>query len=205
MKKRGAWSLGGWCLALLLGTAAPAGAQSSDPVQDCVNNAMIACFDGCNNPLNFQECIIGCAAGGNVSPQNCRDQCFNDATCESTCMANVNAIRACVGATQKVDVVRGAVALNRATGTWQQTLKLTNNTALETLQNLVLVLDELAAGWTLANADGASQVLQPSGRPFKNVADRLAPGASVTLVLQFARTGTPAFSYTPLVYISALR
>lgn len=45
-----------------------------NPWQDCaaqvtlpqwyIDNAVINCFDGCTNPLSFQECIIGCAAGG---------------------------------------------------------------------------------------------------------------------------------------------
>ncbi len=44
-----------------------------NPLQDCgtvtptqtqVDGAVIECFDSCTNPLNLQECIIGCSAGG---------------------------------------------------------------------------------------------------------------------------------------------
>ncbi len=205
MVRQGWNRISGLWLALLLGAAAPVGAQDDNGNQACIDNAVIACFDGCNDPNNFQECIIGCATGANASPQNCHDQCYNDALCLNKCLQAVETIRACVGVTQKVDVVRSAVVLNRATGVWQQSIKITNNTALETLRDLLLVVDELKTGWTLANADGTTQRLLPNGRPFKGVADRLAPGASVTLVLQFARTGTPTFSYTPLVYTTTVR
>ncbi len=48
-----------------------------NPLQDCdtvnptqpqIDNAVITCFDTCLDPLTFQECIIGCAAGGNMNP-----------------------------------------------------------------------------------------------------------------------------------------
>jgi hypothetical protein len=46
------------------------------PVQDCedqlaqgqprIDEAAIACFDGCTEAITYQECVIGCAAGGNL-------------------------------------------------------------------------------------------------------------------------------------------
>lgn len=195
---------GALAMALLLAMA-PAGAQADDGVQPCIDRAVSACFDVCTDPDTLQACIQGCATGANMNLPNCDDQCDGDPTCLARCRSLVATAQACVGATQKVEVVRGAVVLNRATGVWQQTLKFTNSTALETLRNLVLVVDELPAGWTVSNAEGSTQGLLPSGRPFRNLADSLAPGASVTLVLHFARTGTPSFRYTPLVYTTTLR
>lgn len=189
---------GGLLLALLFGPAAPARAQN----QTCIDNAVIACFDGCSDPTTFQECIIGCATGANLDPQNCADQCFNDPVCLERCTFSITTAQACLGATQQVAIVQGAIALNRRTGVWQQTVRLTNETLLETMDNLVLVAQSLAPGWTLANADGTTQLLPPVGSPYRNVVGPLRPGQSVTVVLQFTRAGTPAFAYKPVVYIA---
>jgi len=43
-----------------------AGIFSGAAANTRVDQASIQCFDTCTNPLNFQECIIGCAAGGTV-------------------------------------------------------------------------------------------------------------------------------------------
>lgn len=185
-----------WALALVALPATQAAAQ----VQTCIDNAVVACFDRCEDPLNFQECLVGCAAGGYASTQLCSDECFNNPICESNCMRVAERAQICIGASQKVDIVRGALSLNRATGVWQQSVRLTNNTALETLHDVALVLDALAPGWTLANADGTTVTLLPANSSYKEVAAKLLPGQAVTLVLRFARTGTPAFSYAPVVY-----
>lgn len=182
-------------VALLATTALQARAD-----QTCVDNVVSACFENCTDPSKFQECILGCNSGAGGTRRDCLDQCFGDPTCLSKCMPLAADVQACRGATRKVDVVRGALTLNRATGVWQQTLRLTNNTALETLHNVALVLDALEPGWTLANADGTTVTLPPNGSPYKEVAATLLPGQSVTLLLRFARTGTPAFGCTPVVY-----
>lgn len=186
-----------WLGVALLATTA---LQARAVDQTCIDNAVVACFDTCNHPTTFQECIIGCATGANGNRQNCLDQCFGDPVCLNRCLTSVADVQACYGATQKVTVVRGALTLNRSTGLWQQSLRLTNNTPLETLRDVALVLDALAPGWTLANADGTTVSLAPAHSPYKEVAAKLLPGQSVTLLLRFARTGTPAFNYTPVVY-----
>jgi hypothetical protein len=190
----------GLLLALWLGAAAPATAN-----QTCIDNAVIECFDGCLDPLNFQECLVGCAAGAYASAQLCHDQCFGNSVCLPNCLQVAERAQICIGATDKVDVVRGAIALNRSTGLWQQTVRFTNKTALDRLENLVLVLDRLTPGWTLGNADGTTQALAPYGSPFKNVALELRPGQSVTLLLRFSRTGTQRFNYAPVVYLTSAR
>lgn len=185
------------CLAVL---AAPA-LQAHAADQSCIDEVAIACFDEtCADPYQFQECIIGCATGGNGSRQICRDQCFYGGQCLDRCVATAAGVQTCHGATQKVTVVRGTPTLNRSTGQWQQSLRFTNNTPLETLHNVAVVLDALDAGWTLTNPDGTTVTLVPGNVPYKEVATKLLPGQAVTLVLRFARTGTPALSYTPVVY-----
>jgi hypothetical protein len=72
-----------WSVDLSSGTTSAAGTTSAGaaravrgglPYLDCVLQAsafqpavdelLLACFDGCTNPLNFQACVIGCANGG---------------------------------------------------------------------------------------------------------------------------------------------
>lgn len=186
------------CLALL---AAPA-LQARAADQTCLDQVVMACFDQtCSaDPNRFQECIIGCSTGGNGSRQICRDQCYEDGLCLDRCLVSAAGMQTCYGATQKVTVVRGAPTLNRTSGQWQQSLRFTNNTPLETLHNVAVVLDALDAGWTLINPDGISNTLLPANAPYKEVAAKLLPGQAETLVLRFACTGTPALSYTPVVY-----
>lgn len=38
-------------------------AAQVNPTQTDIDNLVIECFDGCNDPNDFQECIIGCATG----------------------------------------------------------------------------------------------------------------------------------------------
>lgn len=201
IKEARLWAARGLFMVLAVGAGAPVAAQD----QTCTDNVVIACFDGCNDPNNFQECIIGCATGANANPQNCYDWCYEDPLCLSKCLGSVAGVQACIGA-QKVDVARGAVVLNRATGVWQQTVRLKNNTLLEPLQSVVLVLDGLAPGWTLTNPDGTSTpALPPAGRAYKEVAAMLEPGQTVSLVLRFTRSGSTPFGYTPMVYVSEFR
>ena len=182
---------------LLLIGASALQAQS----QTCIDNAVIACFDGCNDPNNFQECIIGCATGANGNPQNCRDQCYDDPICMEKCMRSIRAISTCEFAQGNLKAACGTPVLNRATGFWQQTVKVTNVTPSTTMRNTGYVLDSLAAGWKLLNGDGVTADLLPAASPYKNLGE-LAPGASATFVLQFSRTGTLALGYINRVVTS---
>lgn len=58
------------------GQVSGADSGQCNPLQDCdtvvptqtqIDDAVIGCFDTCTNPT-FQECIIGCATGGNMNP-----------------------------------------------------------------------------------------------------------------------------------------
>jgi len=51
--------------------------------QTYIDNAVIACFDGCNDPNSFQECYIGCATGASAIAEPAdaiRDLCETDPT-----------------------------------------------------------------------------------------------------------------------------
>jgi len=187
-------------IGLLFGASVTSLAQS----QTCVDNAVIACFDGCNGSMNFSECIIGCATGANASLANCRDQCFDDLTCLSKCEQSVRAIANCAFVSGDLKAQCGAIVLNRATGFWQQTVRVTNASTADSMNSVAFVLDSLASGWSLLNGDGVTVDLPPTGSPFKNLGT-LAPGASTTVTLQFKRTGTATFGYITRVVTGMTR
>jgi hypothetical protein len=185
---------------LLLGASVTSHAQS----QTCVDNAVVTCFDGCLDPLNFQECLVGCAAGGYSGVAFCRDECFNNPVCESNCVKTVRAIANCSFVSGDLKAVCGAIVLNRATGFWQQTVRVTNANTSDAMNNVAFVVDSLASGWSLLNGDGVTAELPPAGSPFKNLGT-LAPGASTTVTLQFKRTGTLTFGYITRVVTGTTR
>lgn len=93
-------------------------------------------------------------------------------------------------------------AFNRATGKWTLSVTVKNNGAAA--NNLSFAVDNLAAGWTFANADGYTSLTAPAGSGFKLVG-AVGAGASATFQLQFDRVGTPTFSYTPRLLEGAPR
>jgi hypothetical protein len=191
----------GALLAAGLGAAVPAWAQS----QSCKDQAVVECFDGCLDPLNFQECLVGCAAGGYNNQQFCVDQCFNNPVCESNCKGAIELIGTCAAPSSKLTVIAGVPVFNRSTRTWQQVLRLTNTTQSDVVGNIAVVLEGAANGWNLANATGSSTTLG-SGGPYVDLTGlRLQPGASTLVPLVFSRTGTLPFSLTPRPYSSAFR
>jgi len=84
----------------------------------------------------------------------------------------------------------GAVVFNRATRVWEQNVQVTNKSC-QNLTNMAIVLESLAAGWTLQNGDGTR-----NGAPYR----LLLPINSLvtyTITLRFNRTGTTALRYSP--------
>jgi hypothetical protein len=104
--------------------------------------------------------------------------------------------------TAQVSVVESVVTFNRITGRYSQTVKLTNNGAA--LPAAAYVLDSLPAGVAMYEPDGYTSAALPAGSPYKE-AGPIGAGASVTLTIQFTRTGTPALTYTARVLGSGPR
>lgn len=195
--------------AMLLASSLCAWAQTDpDPLpvnQACIDTAVIRCFDGCNNPSTFQECIIGCATGANNNPQNCYDQCYNDPICLNKCLQSISDIQSCVTLPRsKITVSAAAPVYNRNTRVWQQTVRLTNNTLAEAIGNLAVVMEGPPNGWNLANATGGTGILGTGG-PYIDLPGRLEPGATVSLQLVYSRTGTLPFSLVAKAFSSAMR
>ena len=65
-------------------------------------------------------------------------------------------------------------------------------------------LDSLAAGFTLTNGDGTTNLALPSGSSYK-IVGALGAGSSTTVQLQFTRVGAPALTYNARVMEGTVR
>jgi hypothetical protein len=183
------------------------GCGGGTPSGPCPISTKNACVNACNSTCSdIGECIFGCEIGGINTTDTCSHSCNGlGSLCIDRCLATVQCISTGCAANVTSDVALnlGTPVLNRATGVWQQTIKITN-TSGETLTSLSFVLDTLAAGWTVTNGDGTTNTLVPAGSPYKNFGD-LAADATATVTVQFTRAGTPAFTYSPRVVTGATR
>ena len=182
-------------------------AVGGSPGGVCLPSIKSQCVSDCSQQCgDVGECIFGCEIGQFTSTDQCNFDCngLGDA-CVQSCLATVTCItNGCEGNfTDKVALNLGTIVYNRATGIWQQTVRVTNISG-ETLGDLAYVVDTLASGWTVINADGVTSQLVPAGSPYKNFAD-LASNATATVVLQFSRAGTGAFTYSPRVGSASYR
>jgi hypothetical protein len=90
----------------------------------------------------------------------------------------------------------GAFVLNRTTGHLQQSVTVTNTSGSPAAGSVAYALDNLAAGVVLVNANGATDSsAPPAGSPYVEFGV-IGANKSVTITLQFTRTGTQAITYT---------
>jgi hypothetical protein len=95
--------------------------------------------------------------------------------------------------TGQITATQGGYTFQRATGEYLQSVTLTNTGGSAITGPISLVLDNLV-GATLVNATGTTSLATPAGSPYVNGAPGgLAPGASVSIVLDFSKRPT---SYT---------
>ncbi|HYL85372.1 MAG TPA: choice-of-anchor Q domain-containing protein, partial [Candidatus Angelobacter sp.] len=102
--------------------------------------------------------------------------------------------------TASVTVTRGGYVLNPVTGRYAQTVTVKNNSPSTLTGPLSLVLDNLSAGATLADATGATDSLQPpAGSPYLSDNVTLASGQSASFALQFADPAHSPITYSTRV------
>ncbi len=101
------------------------------------------------------------------------------------------------GPTDNIQLTRSGYVRDRRTGTYAQQLTLTNVSVNAVAGPLSLVLGNLSAGVSLANATGtlggSAYILVPGAGA------GLAGGASTTVILQFTNPANTAITYTPQV------
>ncbi len=99
-------------------------------------------------------------------------------------------------------VTRSGFVRDRRTGTYSQQVTVKNNLATTVAGSFYVVLDGLTAGVSLANVSGSTGTYAPLGSPYVLVpgsAGGLAPGASLSVTLQFTNSSNTAITYTPRV------
>ena len=93
-----------------------------------------------------------------------------------------------------IGVTRGGYALNIVTGRYSQTVKLTNNSGSTIAGPISLVVDGLSANATVFNAAGSTDSLALPVSPYVS-SGGLAPGQSVSVVLQFSNPTKAGITY----------
>ena len=96
-------------------------------------------------------------------------------------------------------MAKSGFAYNFTTNRFNQTVTLTNLDAQNSVPGPIsLVLDSLSGNASLYNPSGVTAVQLPAGSPYANTSG-LAPGASVTFVIQFTDPTKTLITYTPRV------
>jgi uncharacterized repeat protein (TIGR01451 family) len=96
-------------------------------------------------------------------------------------------------ATSQISVKTSVVTFNRGTGLYSQTVTLTNQGTA--LSSAAYVTDSLPTGVAMYQPSGVTNTALPAGSPYKE-AGPIGAGATVTLTVQFTRTGTSPVTYT---------
>ena len=94
----------------------------------------------------------------------------------------------------QVSVTQTGFVRNRATGIWSATMTVTNTGGSAIAAPIQVVLNNLTAGVTMTNNTGLR-----NGSPYITVVSSgsLAPGASVSVVIQFSNPGNGFIGFTP--------
>lgn len=117
-----------------------------------------------------------------------------------TSTATIQPAQVAADVTSQVSIFEGGLVFSRATKRYSQTVTITNNSAVTIVGPISLALDNLSPGVTVFSPSGTTQYAPPAGSPYQNAASTgLAPGATVSLVLQLTYAGSARIGYTPRV------
>lgn len=95
-------------------------------------------------------------------------------------------------------IQRSGYSLNRRTNRVVQTVTLTNTGSSAVMGPVYLALGDLSANTTLSNASGMTSHVAPMGSPYVVASNTsIAPGAFVTVVLEFTPPSSGSVTYTP--------
>ena len=89
---------------------------------------------------------------------------------------------------------QGVIVQNRSTGTFTRSVTVTNSGAA--ISACAYVADGLPSGVTMVNASGTTDSsAPPAGSPYMELGP-IGANSSITVTIQFTRTGTQAITYT---------
>jgi len=167
------------------GSALTAGTISADPAASGVSQVT-----GSHTYASFGTFTVAAVISGPGGTPT--------ATVMST--ATIQPAQVAANVTSQVSVFRGGFYYNRFTKIYSQTVTIKNTSAAALTGPLSLVLDGLTPGAALINPSGTTQYAPPAGIPYQNAAaTSLAPGATLSLVVQMTYAGSARFGYTPRV------
>jgi hypothetical protein len=96
-----------------------------------------------------------------------------------------------------VAVTRGGIVRDRATGKYTQKITITNKTTQQLAGPFHVIVDGLSSNATLSNKTGNTANYTPVGAPFvTDSTSSLAPGASLSVTLQFTNSTNGTISYS---------
>jgi cysteine-rich repeat protein len=129
--------------------------------------------------------------------EECDDGNLTDGDgCSAVCRLEVCA----TDATSAVSLTRSGFRLNRVTGRYVQSVRITNVSGASLDGPFALVIDNLPAGMTLFNQDGTTSCALPAGSPFVEVLAGidgiLVPGESAVFLLEFVNPANQRIEYT---------
>jgi hypothetical protein len=103
-----------------------------------------------------------------------------------------------------LSATRGGYSYNRRIARMVQPVTITNIGALPIIGPISLVLDNLSSNTSLTNGTGMTVNNTPTGSPYILVSNgTLAPGASVSVSLQFANPAAGSITYTTRIITGA--
>ena len=176
------------------------GANHSDFIifsNDCpAPSATLGVGDHCQIDFFFRASILGLEtatfniasnAAGTPTPQTFISL---SGTGISLCATDVSS---------SVSVSRSGYSYNPLSRRYAQTITLKNNSGSPIAGPISLAIDGLTTNATLFNPVGTTACAVPLGSPYVSIAGPLAPGTSVSVVLQFTDPTRTGFSYSTRV------
>jgi hypothetical protein len=110
---------------------------------------------------------------------------------DTNALASDGTVKVAFDVTARTTATRSGLVLNRVTGTYNGTILLRNIGATAIAGPVQLLLKGLPTGVTMANAAGTFQSV-----PYLLTGSTLAPGAAVSLPVQFRNPANARISYT---------
>jgi hypothetical protein len=116
------------------------------------------------------------------------------------CAGGVLPASSATDVSSSVSVTRSGIRLNRATGRYVQAITLANTSGARVAGPVSVILQGLAGSITVANKNGTTCNIAPTGLPFVNAPGSLAAGAKVNVPVEFDNPDALQVNYSTRVF-----